>query len=97
MFKLKLVKKYNKRQKSLLERIKKKEENLKSLNKSKAFLQKQFENVEHLSNLSVDEIIYEKEFILSKIEMIDKSIVVCKKELELVKKKFEKELDRKWF
>lgn len=97
MFKLKLGKKYNKRQKSLLERVKKKEENLKSLIKSKAFLQSQFENVEHLPNLSVDEIVYEKEFILSKIEMVDKSIIVCKKELELVKEEFEKELDKKWF
>ena len=92
---MKLIKKYNKRQKSLLERIKKKEENLKSLNKSRAFLQSQFENVEHLPNLSIDEVIYEKDFILSKIEMVDKSIIVCKKELELVKEEFEKELGKK--
>lgn len=96
MFKLKLFKRYNKRQKSLLEKVKKKEEILKSLNKSRAFLQSQFENVEHLPNLSVDEVIYEKEFILSKIEMVDKRIIVCKKELELVKEEFEKELDRRW-
>lgn len=80
-------KRFSKKEQRRLERIKTKEDLLKTLNSSISFLESQYNDLKE-KGLSAEEYYFQKKFLSEKLDVCKKRQEICKSELKRLKGEF---------